>query len=427
MLALTDYKSGYSPELFSMVQKFINERILEALLEEIDTLRDADEDYYELLFPRSYLARHTLKECFHIAEALRDRLASDVEYVYFSPLFKYILYHVLNVSHDFYLDCLDLGDVFSNVVLENDKVKLVLPDNIKEKIMKEFGIKEIVDVNFDADDFNEGLCLIKLLEDYGSYTDFISDDLDFLGDSLRAIVELALTNSGAFLSLMSYEELDTYVDIMPLDIVDDYKRYREAQKKSCEDDYKVTAVLDSIINALQALSRRTVVHKDKGEVELTAELQERIEPFLDTQNIRVAREYTLGRAKKGLGETDLYITTFENGRAIDIAVLENKVLEKFDKQYLQLMGYLNPNFLYGITLSINKNMKLSSALNYIKDKLQKIEGDFAPVHIFDGKGNLPLIISDHQIPETGKLMPVYHFVLNLYDKEREEAALKARS
>ena len=46
----------------------------------------------------------------------------------------------------------------------------------------------------------------------------------------------------------------------------------------------------------------------------------------------------------------------------DYAVLENKYIENFTNQYNQLMGYLNPNFEFGITLSMNREMSLKKDL-----------------------------------------------------------------
>lgn len=44
------------------------------------------------------------------------------------------------------------------------------------------------------------------------------------------------------------------------------------------------------------------------------------------------------------------------------AVLENKYIEKFTNQYNQLRGYLNPDFKFGITLSMNREMSLKKDL-----------------------------------------------------------------
>ena len=59
-------------------------------------------------------------------------------------------------------------------------------------------------------------------------------------------------------------------------------------------------------------------------------------------------------------------------------MLENKYIENFTKQYEQLMGYLNQDFKFGITLSLNRKMSLkegfntSDIVNYINNMLPAI-------------------------------------------------------
>lgn len=76
----------------------------------------------------------------------------------------------------------------------------------------------------------------------------------------------------------------------------------------------------------------------------------------------------------------------EKGRTIlkritDYAILENKYIENFTEQYNQLMGYLNPYFKFGITLSLNRKMSLSQGFDEIEKELKTIDGDFAPINI----------------------------------------------
>lgn len=430
MLALNSFKGCCSPKLYQMIQRFVVDKMLEALDIQIDMLGEADKDYYIIIFPEAYVVTHSVEECFYQVKVLRNRLASNIEYERLSPLSKYILYHALESRIDDYILAYEVEPLRVNelgvIVNDNEEVRYILPKELKEKIVEEFHIDENSPTDIESENYNEGFSIIWALENANDYTFYVSEDTDFLEIDIRAIVQLAVTNNPCFLSLMTYDDLDSYMDVMPLDVLEDYKNYRKEQVHLISGENKEKAVIDSILNALQSFSQRIIVHKYKGEVELTADLQERIEQVLTSKNINIAREYTLGRAKKNIGETDLYFSSVEEGRKIEIAILENKVIESFDKQYLQLMGYLNSNFLFGITLSINKNMPLNAALTFIKDKLEKVEGDFKPLEIYDGKDNLPLLVSKHKVPETGNEMAIYHFVLNLYDKEREEAALQAR-
>ena len=143
--------------------------------------------------------------------------------------------------------------------------------------------------------------------------------------------------------------------------------------------------------------------------------------------LSVAREFTMGRAIKKLGETDLYIYKESDGIITDYAILENKYIENFMVQYNQLMGYLNPYFKFGITLSLNRKMSLSQGFDEIEKELKTIEGDFVPINIRRiGESETLMIVSEHIVPETGNKMKVYHLIFQLNDKERKEVAALAR-
>ena len=169
------------------------------------------------------------------------------------------------------------------------------------------------------------------------------------------------------------------------------------------------------------------------EVELTADLQTAIAPVLNAKyGIQIAREYTLGRAKTNIGESDLYFFRCRDGVKEDLYILENKRLEDFGvKQYGQLMGYLNPNFSAGITLSINKKKGWEEAYDVIYKKLDDIRSAwdaYAPISVerISGPKGTQYIRTVHVVPETGLTMPVYHLVLQLFDETRKKAAHKSR-
>ena len=139
----------------------------------------------------------------------------------------------------------------------------------------------------------------------------------------------------------------------------------------------------------------------------------------------------MGRAKKEIGELDLYFFINEDGIKQEKYILENKVIENFSDQYMQLMGYLNPNFPAGITLSINTSKRWEEAYDFICGKLEVMKkdgGKFAPISINRIKGDkgTRYIKTEHIVPETELTMSVYHLVLQLSDDDRLEAARKAR-
>ena len=78
------------------------------------------------------------------------------------------------------------------------------------------------------------------------------------------------------------------------------------------------------------------------------------------------------------------------------------------------MGYLNPNFTAGFTLSINKDKGWEEAFDYIFKKLEglKEKGDtFAPVSIVRcvEPNRAQYAKTEHIVPETVMNMLVYHW------------------
>ena len=189
---------------------------------------------------------------------------------------------------------------------------------------------------------------------------------------------------------------------------------------------------DYMLSALREMGERSVYLAGRGEVELTADFQSAVAPVLNAEyGIQTAREYTLGRSKKKIGETDLYFYRYREGIKEELFILENKYIEKFRDQYLQLMGYLNPDFAAGFTLSINREKGWEEAFDYICQKLEQLKSDggsFAPVLIerrTESK-RTQCVMTRHIVPETGMTMSVYHLVLQLSDKDRHGIAIKAR-
>ena len=197
-------------------------------------------------------------------------------------------------------------------------------------------------------------------------------------------------------------------------------------------DIMTEEVITQMLTALSEISEQTVYMTDKGEVELTADFQRSIESALNAKyGIHVTRENTMGWSIKTIGETDLYFFKEENGNKEELYILENKVIRNFKSQYQQLIGYLNPNFRAGITLSINKEMGWEDAFDYICEKLGELKNEdeaFAPITIDrrTGTNGTKYVRSEH-IVSGGYTMPVYHLVMQLSDKDRHNIAIKARS
>ena len=72
-------------------------------------------------------------------------------------------------------------------------------------------------------------------------------------------------------------------------------------------DKLTQGVIEHMISSLISMSQRCAYLSKRNEVELTGDFQNRIESVLNAKyNLQISRQYTMGRAKKKIGETDLY-------------------------------------------------------------------------------------------------------------------------
>ena len=220
--------------------------------------------------------------------------------------------------------------------------------------------------------------------------------------------------------------MDYDVPILPSHIFDGTVKVNELLEIVDYTDYQeVDEMIDQLVDILRIFTLRSLHFANRSEVEITADFQDSISAVMNCKyHINIAREYTLGRAKKTLGESDLYFYRQENGVRQDLFILENKYIKDFTTQYRQLLGYLNPYFTAGITLSINKTMGWEEAFDNIYTKLETLKykgSTFAPISFrrITASWGTKLIKSEHVVPETGLSMPIYHLVLQLAGEERQ--------
>lgn len=399
-------------ELEREMLRFANDRMAELVRFQIDLANDANGENYEMLFPSRFYYEHK-ERCGLIVNELYDAICSYVILSELQPIYRYVLFHVLEIYDEF---CESASDA-------PEFQRFKLPEELKARIYNEI----INTPEYDLKGDGEEPFLIECLECPSMYIDNCFEDTDFLEDDLRELAEEAMGRDPVmFLSKMDYEELDQYIDLMPGDVADRYIAYREKLDKAIKNDAE-TAIVNAIFSALSKIQRRVVHFNQFDEVQLTAELDDMIQDHLASEfAVHTKREYNMGRALKKLGETDLYFYKFQDRGIKDLAILENKEIDRFEDQYYQLMGYMNPNFEFGITVSINRRLKLFDARERIFNILKGLEGEFSPeeIHFFNQHDNG--LLSKHVVPETGKIMYVYHFIMNLEDESRQAAAGKAR-
>lgn len=383
--------------------KFANDQLVNLFSSIIDEAEDYDGFEWKYYFPHDLFMKDK-NYCIRNFYALKELLESYIIYDRVKPLYCYILYKVLIERIEV---CEDNGD----------ERYFHVPDDLRRIIFNDEELIKLCQCDEEADmqDY------IDELEIISRYIENCLWDFDFLEDSVRRLVEAAVDGT---LDTLGYDlnDLNEFIEIMPLDTA---QRYEEFKKSICNQINIENLIVNSIESSMVSFERTVIDFFNKKETEITRDIQRYIENMLSASNIHITREFTMGRAKKKIGETDMYFYIMTNNGTRDIAVLENKNIESFKKQYFQLLGYLNPNFKFGITISINRNKTHSKAIDFILKSLSSIEGDFKVIKK-DYIENTHYVISEHIVPETNKSMKVYHFILNLNDNIRKMVANEAR-
>ena len=390
---IVDYEN--LSDLGLRITKYVNSNLRDIVRSLLDILELDQEFDLDGFFPRDYLMRKP-QECRNSVYELYEIICSTNIRDFIKPKYEYLLYSIL----DWWEKCADN---------EDDLIINPVDDSL---------IKDL-----DNDDGQENL---KWIQDFQKYYNICFQNHDFLPEQLNDMVLLYLNNP-KLLEMAFQINLDDYLDLMECDLRDRYleKRYEKNSDFCSSLSEKIVMELISVIKRFQ---KRIVHFEKRDEVEITADIQDAVTgPLNSKYNVLIARDFTIGRANKKLGETDLYIYAEKDGYVTDYAVLENKYIENFTKQYEQLMGYLNQDFKFGITLSLNRKMSLKEGFDKIENDLKRMKGTYQPTKIKRiGGENTLMIISEHIVPETENTMKVYHLIFQLNDKERKEIAALAR-
>lgn len=378
------------------ITQYVNSNLRD-IIRVLKDILEADPDFeLDGFFPRDYLKKKP-QECRDAVDELYEIICSTNIRDFIKPKYEYLLYSILC----WWEDCADS---------EED----LITNEIDDKLKKDLGDEE-------------GRNILKWIQDFGEYYYICFQDRDFLPTQLSNLVMLYLQSPKLLEMFFQYDNLDDYIDLMECDLRDRYLEIRYEKKSKSHSSLSESIVME-LISTIRRFQKRVAHFENRDEVQITADLQDAVEGVLNSKyGLLVSREFTMGRAIKKLGETDLYIYKEQDGIVTEYAVLENKYIENFTNQYNQLMGYLNPNFSFGITLSLNRKMSLKQGFDQIENKLRAIDGNFKPLDVQRfGSNDASMIVSEHVVPETGNRMKIYHLIFQLNDRERREAAALAR-
>lgn len=369
-----------------------------------------DEKLYDA-FPREFLKQNR-DEFIDIIEELYEILSSQVIRDYIRPKYEAVLYYIIHWW----------------IEIHQGEEENYIPIALDEKLI------EVIN-NSDYYESEEGVkVILERIKDIHEYLEFCFEDHDFLQDSLDSIVSIYLMNS-ELVEYIFHIDLDEYIELMSADMRELYIKRRDENKKNNNNitlrKWSEELLVKDIYNSLKLLNEHVIEIKGKSEVEISNEIFRMIKLlFKKLYGLEVERESEIGHATKKLGENDFFIYQNSN-EYIEVAIGENKMLEGFKQAYGQLLGYLNYNFKFGFTISINKNKSIKESYEYILKQLNDYNYDnFKLTQICKnpfGKEYMYLIKSTHILPEDeDRKMDVYHLILDLNDEYRQKVAIDAR-
>lgn len=396
------YFCGDENETYEEINKYVNKN-LEHM---VKCYIDFSEDNSELsnIFPaykyedNSKFGQKTLNELYNI-------IKSDIERGVLKPKYKFLLKCII----EYFLDLQEDGEIFEFLDID-DRLKAQI------KIYDKVYIDEGYDIS-----------LIREITSLERYKESCFTDWDFDHNLIDMFVNeyIENVNYGKSNGYLSY--LDEYIDIMSPDLRELYVECRE----KCDINTLESEIVLKVYSSLRLLEHNVLEIFYDDETKISNQIYRMIGPEIKTSlNVEVNREKPIGRALSKLGEADLYFYKNEPYYK-DIAIFENKILEKFKDAFNQLQGYINQNFEFGATISINRKKTISNALEYIKEILNNYENTEIIIDSIEEKPfgvEYPYVLkSVCSVPEDNKKkINIYHLILNLNDSSRVKVAREAR-
>ncbi|AHN24414.1 hypothetical protein T479_16990 [Lysinibacillus varians] len=374
------------------VKQKVNKVIGEITTFFIQLCEDSDDFdvHMQYIFP-SHLLREDFDKCKDIIYDINE-YANDKHLHNLKPIYEYALYHLIQ----WYIDVTDDED---QIILDISSL------NIKHEDDK---------------------YIIKNLNNLESYKEFLFSDWDFL--DLEDFLNIYFKAPEAIKPFNI--NLHEYTDLMPKDIR--LKFLQTVEKEDITLDIKdlIVRIIHTAIKQKENDPRRL---KETTETQLSDDISYILQAALTTKGIITAREQPRGFALKNIGELDFFIYSNSNYTFRPIAIGENKEWSNFERQLKQLIGYMTEDIEFGFTILFNKSTKLETILNRRKNLLQNFyvelngEKHFETIEMKEGYNEInDIVITKHKNPENNTNFEIYHFIVNAYRPEREEAAKQAR-
>lgn len=258
------------------ITKYVNSNLRDIVRVLIDILETDPEFDLDGFFPRDYLMRKP-QECRNAVNELYEIICSKNIRDFIKPKYEYLLYAILC----WWEDCTDD---------EDDLIINPIDDELKR------------DLNND-----DGKNSLKLIQDFEEYYYICFQDHDFLPEQLSSMVMLYLRNPKLLEMFFQHDNLDDYIDLMECDLRDRYLETQSEKNRGLCNSLSENIVME-LISVIKRFQKRIVHFENRDEVEITADIQEAIAGSLNSKyDLHISREFTMGRAIKKLGETDIYI------------------------------------------------------------------------------------------------------------------------
>ncbi|WP_373898807.1 hypothetical protein ACER0A_004905 [Haloimpatiens sp. FM7315] len=348
------------------------------------------------IFPE-FLCRKNKERCLEVLKELEEYTRDDY-YHNLRPIQEYALFHLL----EWWVD-----------VTECDFEEVVVEKEIKS-----------LDDRYISDNIN----------DIEKYKAFIFEDWDFLENSLSEYIELCKKNP-LLVEKFFHIDLDEYIELMPDDKKEEYLNAKSKMKIRLEKRDNVEELIVKLIyNATKSRENDPKRLRLTSETQLSDDIRDIIREKLHDEGIIIAREMPSGFAKKGIGECDFYIYTYEKSILKAIAIGENKEWGNFERQLKQLLGYMNLDTMFGFTIILNKSVSLDTVLKKRRQILEELYIEIDGMKIFQVVGEIKevqgmsnVIMTLHKNPEKeDSYFKIYHYIVNGKLDEREESAVQAR-
>lgn len=256
------------------ITKYVNSNLRDIVQVLIDILETDPEFDLDGFFPRDYLMRKP-QECRNAVNELYEIICSKNIRDFIKPKYEYLLYAILY----WWEDCTD------------DEDDLIINP---------------IDDEFKRDLNNDGKNSLKLIQDFEEYYYICFQDHDFLPEQLSSMVMLYLRNPKLLEMFFQHDNLDDYIDLMECDLRDRYLEMQSEKNRGLCNSLSENIVME-LISVIKRFQKRIVHFENRDEVEITADIQDAIAGSLNSKyDLHISREFTMGRAIKKLGETDIY-------------------------------------------------------------------------------------------------------------------------